>query len=90
MLTGGEGRDSMELPHQIRNAWNDINQKPLVRTFYSKYVSFYTLSLSCNRPLKFLSILHQTHSNSLSYWNLNSIYIITGKFKLIRHQCLEK
>jgi hypothetical protein len=35
--------------------------------------NFYTLSLIFNGPLKFLSILHQTHSNSPFYWNMNSV-----------------
>jgi hypothetical protein len=34
------------------------------------------LPLIFNEALKFLSILHQTHSNSLSFWNLNSVYTL--------------
>jgi hypothetical protein len=26
-----------------------------------------------NGPLKFISLLHQTHSNSPFYWNMNSV-----------------
>jgi hypothetical protein len=32
-----------------------------------------TLPLIFNGPLKFLSILDQTHSNSPFYWNMNSV-----------------
>ncbi len=35
---------------------------------------FLTLPVIFDELLKFLSILHQTHSNSLSFWNLNSVY----------------
>jgi hypothetical protein len=35
---------------------------------------FLTLPVIFDELLKFLSILHQTHSNSLSFWNLNSVF----------------
>jgi hypothetical protein len=34
---------------------------------------FLTPSLIFNGPIKFLSILHQTHSSSPFYWNMNSV-----------------
>ncbi len=34
---------------------------------------FLTLPLIFNGPSKFLSILHQIHSNSPFYWNMNSV-----------------
>jgi hypothetical protein len=37
------------------------------------FKNFLTLLLIFKRPSKFLSILHQTHSNSPFYWNMNSV-----------------
>jgi hypothetical protein len=53
---------------------SDINQKPLVRTCYSRYLKKFKLSLLYfNGLLKFLCILHQTLSNSTFSWNMNSV-----------------
>jgi hypothetical protein len=60
--------------HQIRNAWKWYISESLVRTCYSRYLKNLTLPFIFKGPLKLLSILHQTQSNSLSYWNLNSVY----------------
>ncbi len=38
------------------------------------FKTFLALPLIFNELLKFLSILHQTHSNSLSFWNLHGVY----------------
>jgi hypothetical protein len=37
------------------------------------FKNFKTLPLIFNGPSKFLSILHQTHSNSPFYWNMNTV-----------------
>jgi hypothetical protein len=64
----------------------DISQKSHARTSGLQILKkFLTLPLIFNVPLKFLSILHQTHSNSPFYWNINSINIrsITNYTKYI-------
>ncbi len=58
----------LEMPGQ------DFYQMPLVRTCYSRYNKMLTLPFIFKEPLKFLSILYQTDSKSLSFWNLNSVY----------------
>jgi hypothetical protein len=53
---------------------SDINQKPLVRRCYSRYLKKCKLSLLYfNGLLKFLCILHQTLSNSPFNCNMNSV-----------------
>ncbi len=54
---------------------SDIKQKSFARTCYSRYLKNFKLSLYFT--LKFLSILHQTHSNSPFYWNMNSVNTVT-------------
>jgi hypothetical protein len=44
-----------------------------VRTVYSIHLKNLTLCLIFDGPIKFLSIPHQIHSNSLLYLNLNSL-----------------
>jgi hypothetical protein len=51
----------------------DINQKPLGRTCYSRFVKIVNSPIICNGPFKFLSILRKTHSNSPFYWNMDSV-----------------
>jgi hypothetical protein len=54
---------------------SDTNQKSFAGTFTpDMYLKNYKLSLLIFiGPLKFLSILHQTHSNSPFYWNMNGV-----------------
>jgi hypothetical protein len=48
-------------------------KSPLLGHVTPEIKIFLTLPLIFNGPSKFLSIRHQTHSNSPFYWNMNSI-----------------
>ncbi len=61
------------LGHVIKSNQNQIYISPADTMLLQIFTKFLTFPLIFNGPSKFLSILHQTHSNSPIYWNMNSV-----------------
>jgi hypothetical protein len=52
---------------------SDISEKSLLEHVTPDILKMLNSPLNFQWPLKFLSILHQTHSNSPFYWKMHSV-----------------